>query len=616
VDPAANPDLVGQTCDAYVLANRSASVWCSDTSLLDVRGAPDAVTVSPGGIEDNTFALTDGHLLSGEAGTAVGAGYDLVLDCNRNGVLDEGEPADGLEDGAGFWIVRDLTLSGPLAVSTFDDIGPDPPHCNGGGNDDMRLYYPALLDDPEYSGRFPLVVISHGNGHCFDWYDFLGNHLASYGYIVMSHDNDTVPGIETASETTLLFTDKILEQQSLVGGGVLGGHIDSSRIAWIGHSRGGEGVVRAYDRLVDEAYPSAKYTADDIVVISSIAPTDFLGPAESDPHGVGYHLLYGSADGDVCGCPGNPITYSFSLYERATGARQSTYVQGADHNDFNCCGFNDFQGPPDTQIGRPEAQQVQKAATLALLKIYVHRQTAPWDYLHRQYEVLRPQGVDPATVVVHESREHPVKRSFVIDDFQTEPALTVSSSGGAVASNVVDLVEDLQRDTDSAYTWTGTEPMNGMSRARIEDATRGAVFEYGDEDRFLEFDIIPGQQDLSDDAFLSFRTAQGTRHPETTEELEDLTFTVTLFDGTGNRSSIDIGVYGGGIEEPYQRTGYGSGAGWQNEYETIRIRLTDFLRNGTALDLGDIRTVRFEFGDAFGSSGGRLGIDDIELVKE
>ncbi len=167
------------------------------------------MSIVSGGIEDNTFLLLDSDTLSADAGQSIGRGYDLVLDCNQNGLLDGGEIADGLSDRAGIYLTHDITASGPLAVSTFDDLGPEPPHCSGGGNDDMRVYYPADLDDLLFEGTFPLVVISHGNGHCYDWYDFLGNHLASYGYIVMSHDNDTQPGIETASTTTLEFTDKI-----------------------------------------------------------------------------------------------------------------------------------------------------------------------------------------------------------------------------------------------------------------------------------------------------------------------------------------------------------------------------------------------------------------------
>ena len=97
---------------------------------------------------------------------------------------------------------------------------------------------------------------------------------------------------------------------------------------------------------------------------------------------------------------------------------------------------------------------------------------------------------------------------------------------------------------------------------------------------------------------------------------EDLTFDVTLRDTSGVTSTINIGAYGGGIEEPYQRTGFGGGAGWQNEFEIIRIRLTDFLTNGSPLNLADIEAVRLEFGPSSGSARGRIGLDDITITKD
>lgn len=617
VDPFAEPSVVGRTCDVFLLDERSASQWCAGEELVDVRGTPDSITFVSDDIQSNTQPLAGSETLSSDAGAAVGRGYDVVLDCDRDGFLDPSELADGLSDEAGFYLVHDFAAAGPLAVSHFDDIGPASPYCGGSGLDDMRVYYPADLDDPGFSGTFPLVVISHGNGHCFDWYDFLGTHLASYGYIAMAHDNETRAGIEAASTTTLDFTDKIIREQATLGGGVLNGHIDTSRIAWIGHSRGGEGVVRAYDRLVDEAYPTEFYTAADIAVISSIAPTDFLGPEESDPKSVPYHLLYGSADGDVCGCPNNAIAQSFGVYERATGVRQSTYVHGADHNDFNCCGFDDFTGPADTEIGRPEAQQVQKAVSLGLLEHYVKGRPAPQDFFWRQWETLKPLGVAPETIVVAEMRDGIAARSFTIDDYQTEPSLTTSSSGALVDPAVDAAVEDDLTDLTGSFEWTGSEPMNGMTRGRAEDVSRGLVFEYdAGGTAYYELEVLPERRDFTRATYISLRATQGTRHPLTTAALEDLTFTVTLIDGSGASSSIEIGVYGGGVEEPYQRGGFGAGAGWQNEFETIRIRLTDFTRNGPVFDLSDVAAVRLEFGDGFGSPEGRVGIDDVELVTE
>jgi hypothetical protein len=77
---------------------------------------------------------------------------------------------------------------------------------------------------------------------------------------------------------------------------------------------------------------------------------------------------------------------------------------------------------------------------------------------------------------------------------------------------------------------------------------------------------------------------------------------------------MSIGAYGGGLEEPYQRTGCGAGTGWNNEFETLRLRLADFLNDGSGLDLTDVRTVALRFGPGWGSSVGRFGLDQLELV--
>ena len=49
--------------------------------------------------------------------------------------------------------------------------------------------------------------------------------------------------------------------------------MDRSAIVWIGHSRGGEGVVLAYDDLVEGDAASDQYSWEDIRIVSSIAPT-------------------------------------------------------------------------------------------------------------------------------------------------------------------------------------------------------------------------------------------------------------------------------------------------------------------------------------------------------
>jgi hypothetical protein len=207
--------------------------------------------------------------------------------------------------------------------------------------------------------------------------------------------------------------------------------------------------------------------------------------------------------------------------------------------------------------------------------------------------------------------------NFKLDDFQTNPSTAVSGSGAAVSYNVTNVVEDRLDDANADLTWMPSDPMNGMTFASATDASRGIVFDW-DVPRFMEFAVPPAAQDFTSKAYLSFRACQGTRHPLTIAELGDLTFTVSLRDADGVGSTINIGAYGGGIEEPYQRSGCGVGVGWANEMETIRIRLSDFLTNGSALDLASIIAVRIEFAVAGSgaSAVGRLGLDEIELTTD
>ncbi len=613
VDPSRTPALAARvTADVYVVADRSEAGWAADPTLTDVRGAPQA-QVFHGGCCLNSFPLGGSDTLAGPAGVEISARYDLVIDLNRDGLLDDGDVIDGRGDEAGFHVLKDLTALGALARAPALDYAVSWPGIIASRNR-QNTVYPA---DIASMGELPLVVISHGNGHQYIWYDFIQQHLASHGYIVMCNQNDTVPGIETASTTTYLHTDAFLGSLATIGGGVLQGHVDTSRIIWIGHSRGGEGVARAYTRVHDGIVSTQHYDADDVIAVSSIAPNNALGTGQTEPRLVKYHLLWGSADGDISGAPSAGVS-SFAIFERAEGDKYSTYVHGADHNDFNCCGFNDFSGPPATEIGRAEAQQVMKATYLALATRAAQGEPVADEVFWRQYEDIRPIGVAQTTTVVNEFRESLDGDDFFIDDFQSEPALDRSSSGGSVDMSVSNAVEVLQSDSDGAYTWTGGQPSNGMTRATGGDTSRGLVFDYTG-DSFIEFEVIAPERDFTDDTHLSFRACQGTRHPRTIAELGDLDFTVSLRDGAGVSSSINIGAYAGGIEEPYQRTGAGSGAGWQNEYETIRIRLTDFDAATSpgegAIDLSDIVAIRFDFGPSFGSSQGRLGLDDIQVVN-
>ena len=129
-----------------------------------------------------------------------------------------------------------------------------------------------------------------------------------------------------------------------------------------------------------------------------------------------------------------------------------------------------------------------------------------------------------------------------------------------------------------------------------------------------ELEVVPSERDLSDDRILSFRAAQGTRHPETDALDAALSFTVTLVDERGGTSSIDFGRYGR-ITRTYRRPGSGAGAGWANEFTTVQLPLADFVADGSDLDLSAVSAIRFDFGDAFGSPRGRIALDDVMILR-
>jgi dienelactone hydrolase len=630
IDPTRFPAIAGQTCDIYVVAAKNTSQWNTDITLTDVTpGGMQTETFSATNIQSNTFQVAAPNQLSANAGLGLGVGYDVILDCNQDGLLNGDDYIDGRNNESGFYRVHDTTVAGPEAVTELTYSINAVVAAGFGipaGFAAQNLLFPTNVAGVKAATgeNLPLVIVSHGNGHWYEDYDHIGNHLASYGYVVMSHRNNTGPGPVSASTTTLAHTDALIDQiasSAIAGAGALTGNIDTDRIVWIGHSRGAEGVVIGYDRMFDGTYTPTYFNTVDIKLISSMLPTDFEGTNTANPHNANYHLWTASGDADVHGGASNSIAQTFHLHDRATGNKQSTVVQGTGHAWFhNGGGGSVFTGP--CPIGQANTHLVQLGHFLPLVKRYVDDNIPSIDFLTRQYESFRPIGVptgDPCIQVSHEyldaspnTPSNPQK-TIIIDDYQSQFASGTSSSGASVMFNVDNLTEDRLDDNNSDFTWTASDPFNGATQASATDTSRGVVLDWTGLDRFYEWTIPVGERDFTDNLFLSLRGAQGTRHPNTLAVLDDLTFKVTLRDGQPMpaSSSISIGAFGGGFEQPYQRS-----SGWHNEMETIRIRLTDFLNNGSGLDLTDIVAVRLDVGPAHGSPEGRIVIDDLMLSND
>lgn len=268
----------------------------------------------------------------------------------------------------------DPTVAGPFTVThALYDEGPTLVTDTSTG-----LTYAAELSGNLHfpstgSGPFPVVVFQHGRHSTCDYtvaeflgypcpdtpvttnipsyagYDYLGELLASHGYVVASLDANAVNTYDSTGSNgmpersqLLLQTLDLLEawdDGSLTSepGVALRDRLDLDRIGVMGHSRGGEGVAT----LIEDNRNRTDGTVFSIDAVFALAAVDFNDPVTD---GVHFAALAPLCDGDVSNLQGT------QAYDRSTYAPTSDFarvqftVRGANHNFFNTTWTNDDFG--------------------------------------------------------------------------------------------------------------------------------------------------------------------------------------------------------------------------------------------------------------------------------
>lgn len=197
----------------------------------------------------------------------------------------------------------------------------------------------------------PVLFIVHGahdaSTPSFLGYDYLGEYLASNGYVVVSVDENIINELDAGNDmraVLLLENMKEILARNEEEGSPLYQIINPEKIVIAGHSRGGEMVATAYLFNGLEVYPENGNVSFDyqfnISGVIAIAPTvDQYMPADHavEISDVDYLLIHGANDQDVSSMMGEKQYHNvlFSEHETDFHHKSSVYIMGANHGQFN-----------------------------------------------------------------------------------------------------------------------------------------------------------------------------------------------------------------------------------------------------------------------------------------
>lgn len=245
-----------------------------------------------------------------------------------------------------------------------------------------RIWYPANQESS------PVLFIAHGNHEIttpsYQGYAYLGEYLASHGYMVVSVDQNACNMLSNENDARavlLLEHIRFLLSYNEEKGNPLYSKIDPENIAIAGHSRGGEMVATAYlfnqyDHYPENAVISFDYHFN-IKSLIAIAPTvNQYKPADHSVkvEDVNYLLLHGAADRDVTNFMGMSQYENISFTGNGRYLKSALYIAGANHGQFNSLwGEYDCTGTGAAFLNRESllSGKEQQKITCLFIKVFL-----------------------------------------------------------------------------------------------------------------------------------------------------------------------------------------------------------------------------------------------------
>lgn len=316
----------------------------------------------------------------------------------------------------------------------------------------------------------------------------------------------------------------------------------SNSIGLIGHSRGGEAVIRAAQNInipsLNKQYSYLHGKLDKIDAIISLAPTDQATDKIANlTQSIPYLVLYGSYDADVTGTvlSRSPNRNSgYSLYDRTINNSEKSFafVHGATHNGFITDNHDYINKGFSFYNSKLENPSVQKKISLAYMNAFfrVHLKNENiWKGISQGNYV--PLSIQKEDIYIQYKNAR-IDNFKVLEDFESGTNLGTSTGKVSLNSTITNLKEGalLTLDNQSPHD------------------TRGLLIEKWNPRDVLTFHISATGIDITQYQYISFRIGHVANVIPTLTPQQ----TITAYDLTTRRLNPSTIPYTNFIEGVYK----------------------------------------------------------------